>query len=108
MFDPQPRPPLHTAAQFGSKPYARIRICNTGDEVLVPLHWFHRVQLARRATAKTVLNCFYSANLAEKPNFRLRIWQHGFSPGYGCQYAVNVLEIFEGETRSDEWCSRPH
>lgn len=94
------RPPLqHTPEQFGHKPYAFVRLVNdTATELYVPLHWFHRVQLARRATVDSQLLCFYSFDLQQVPNFRLGLFPGPFQPfEVALCYAVYVLKIVEGE-----------
>lgn len=91
-----------TADQFGHRPYARVRICNYNIEVLVPMHWFHRPQLARRAKRTAVVRCFYAGDMLAVPNFRMGVHQHTFSPQYGFLYAVNVLQVVEG--RSSPLC----
>lgn len=75
---------------FGHKPYARVRFANSCNaaELLVPLHWLHRPQLARRAKPTDELRCFISDNLTAVPYFRR--WN----------YQVNVLQVVEGEFRS--------
>lgn len=83
---PWPWPPTPFEL-FGYKPYARVRHVNSADgaELLVPLHWLHRPQLARRAKITDELRCFISDDLTAVPVFRR-----------GC-YQVHVLQVVEGE-----------
>lgn len=86
---PWPWPPTPFEL-FGYKPYARVRHVNSTDsadnaDVLVPLHWLHRPQLARRAKITDELRCFISDDLTAVPVFRR-----------GC-YQVHVLQVVEGE-----------
>lgn len=89
-----------TPQQFAHRPHARVRFCLYDTELLVPLHWLHRPQIARQCTDPTeVHRCFYIGDLQAPPNFRVRVNRHNFAPQYGFQYEVNVLEVVEGARR---------